>query len=74
MLNKCIINTYAAIMQCMKLKGKLESKMKSVSYIRQHCSIAKQAGFMPTSWLAINSLSYDRTPEGNTPGSQETKV
>ena len=56
-------------MQCMKLKGKLESKMKSVTYIRQHCSIAKQAGFMPTSWLAINSLSYDRTPEGNIPGS-----
>jgi len=56
-------------MQCMKLKGKSESKMKNASYIRQHCSIAKQAGFMPTSWLAINSLSYDRTPEGNIPGS-----
>jgi len=53
----------------MRFKGKLESKMKSVSYIRQHCSIAKQVGFMPSLWLAINSLSYDRTPEGNTQGS-----
>jgi len=61
-------------MQCMRFKGKLESKMKSASYIRQHCSIAKQVGFMPSLWLAINSLSYDRTPEGNTPGSQEIVV
>ena len=30
---------------------------------------AKQAGFMSTVWFAINSgLSYDRTPEGITPG------
>jgi hypothetical protein len=36
-----------------------------------NCS-AKQAGFMPTSWLAINSLSFDRTPEGYiSPGSRE---
>jgi hypothetical protein len=29
-------------------------------------TIAKQAGVMPGSWLAISSgLSYDRTPENN---------
>jgi hypothetical protein len=38
--------------------------MNCVSLHRQFNSIAKQAGFMPTSWLAINSLSLDRTPEG----------
>ena len=26
------------------------------------CSLAKQIGFMPSSWLAINSLGNDRTP------------
>jgi hypothetical protein len=26
-------------------------------------TIAKQAGVMPGSWLAISGLSYDRTPE-----------
>jgi len=31
---------------------------------RQVSSITKQAGFMPSCWLAINSLSNDRTPEG----------
>jgi hypothetical protein len=43
------------------------------STVRQHFNtIAKQAGFMPTSWLAINSLSLDRTPEGYiSPGSRE---
>ena len=38
------------------------------SYYRQHkhLSIATQGGFMPSYWLAINSvsLSNDRTPEG----------
>ena len=47
--------------------------MKSVTNFRQHYCIAKQAG-MSASWLANNSLSLDRTPEGITPGSQETKV
>ena len=43
--------------------------MKLQSLHRLNSRIAKQAGFMPTLWLAINSLSYDRTPEGNIPGS-----
>ena len=44
--------------------------MQAINVIRQHNCIAKQAGFMPTSWFAIsNSLSYDRTPEGLNPGS-----
>ena len=38
------------------------------SFNRQHtisCSIAKQGGFMPSYWSAINSLvNLDRTPEG----------
>jgi hypothetical protein len=42
--------------------------MKLQSFNRQHNTIAKQVGFMPSCWLAINSLSYDRTPEGITPG------
>jgi hypothetical protein len=47
-------------------------QMNTVSLHRQLNSIAKQAGFMPTSWLAINSLSCDRTPEGIYPqGSRE---
>jgi hypothetical protein len=37
---------------------------------RQHSfsisTIAKQAGVMPGSWLAIGSLSLDRTPENYT--------
>lgn len=40
---------------------------------RQHYCTAKQAGFMPSVWFAINSLSgngSDRTPEIR-PGSQE---
>ena len=46
--------------------------MNCVSQHRQFNVIAKQAGFMPTSWLAINSLSNDRTPEGYiTQGSRE---
>lgn len=45
--------------------------MQTANLIRQHNCIAKQAGFMPSSWLAINSLSYDRTPEGTRPGSRE---
>jgi hypothetical protein len=47
--------------------------MLNVNVIRQHNCIAKQAGFMPTSWLSINSLSYDRTPEG-CQGSMEDRV
>jgi hypothetical protein len=44
--------------------------MKLQSIHRQFNCSAKQAGFMPTSWLAINSLSLDRTPEGYiSPGS-----
>ena len=39
------------------------------SFNRQHtisCSIAKQGGFMPSYWSAINSLSnLDRTPVEN---------
>jgi hypothetical protein len=32
---------------------------------QQFNTIAKQAGFMASCWLAINSLSHnDRTPEG----------
>jgi hypothetical protein len=38
--------------------------MKSQLNHRQVSSIAKQAGFMPSCWLAINSLGNDRgTPE-----------
>jgi hypothetical protein len=37
--------------------------MKAICFNRQHFNtIAKQAGVMPGSWLAINSLSNDRTP------------
>ena len=37
----------------------------------QFNTIAKQGGVMPSSWLAINSISLhlDRTPEGYSPGS-----
>jgi hypothetical protein len=45
--------------------------MKTANVIRQHNTIAKKVGFMPSCWLAINSLSYDRTPEGISPGSRE---
>jgi hypothetical protein len=38
--------------------------MNLQSIHRQFNCTAKQAGIMPTSWLAINSLSLDRTPEG----------
>jgi hypothetical protein len=35
------------------------------STFRQHFNtIAKQVGQMSAGWLAINSLSSDRTPEG----------
>jgi len=43
-------------------KRKLETKMKSVNFNRQH-SIAQQGGCMPSYWTANNSLSLDRTPE-----------
>jgi len=44
--------------------------MQTLSLHRQFsCSIAKQAGTMPAVWFAnSNGLSYDRTPEGITPG------
>ena len=42
--------------------------MQNVSLHRQFDCSAKQAGFMPTYWFAINSLSNDRTPEGISPG------
>ena len=38
--------------------------MNCISLHRQIKSVAKQAGFMPTLWQAIDSLSNDRTPEG----------
>jgi hypothetical protein len=37
--------------------------MKTTSLHRQCKSIAQVGGFMPSNWLAINSLSYDRSPE-----------
>jgi len=37
--------------------------MKSVSLYRHVNSIAKQPGFTPSCWLAINSLGNDRTSE-----------
>jgi hypothetical protein len=42
--------------------------MQANCFNRQHFNtIAKQAGVMSGSWLAINSLSnYDRSPEGST--------
>ncbi len=47
------------------------NKMQSFNRQQQFNTIAKHVGFMPSCWLAINSLSYDRTPEGITPGSGE---
>lgn len=45
--------------------------MNMQSQHRQFKSEAKQGGFMPSYWLAINSLSNDRTPlEGLSPGSE----
>ena len=38
--------------------------MTYVSLHRQIDSIAKPAGFMPTLWQAIDSLSCNRTSEG----------
>jgi len=38
--------------------------MKTMQSLHRNCkSIAQVGGFMPSNWLAINSLSYDRTPE-----------
>jgi hypothetical protein len=49
-----------------------ENKMTMQSNIRQINTIAKCGVQMHGSWLAINSLSSDRTPEGYfTPGSRE---
>ena len=39
------------------------SKRTIVSQKHNFSQIAKQAGVMPTSWLAINYTSCDRTPE-----------
>ena len=48
-----------------------ENKMQS-NVRQQFNTIAKQAVHMHGSWLAINSLSCDRTPEGIYPaGSRE---
>jgi len=44
--------------------------MKTTSLHRQCKSIAQLGGVMPSAWFAINSLSYDRTPELH-PGSME---
>ena len=42
------------------------------TFRQQFNTIAKQAVQMHGSWLAINSLNSDRTPEGYiSPGSQE---
>lgn len=40
--------------------------MNTQSLFRQHTSIAKQAGFMPTYWsvISIGLSNNDRTPEG----------
>ena len=46
--------------------------MQSQMNFRQFNTIAKPAVQMHGSWLAINSLSCDRTPEGYiSPGSRE---
>lgn len=48
-----------------------EKQMKS-NVRQQFNTISIQVGHMSASWLAINSLSCDRTPEGyNSPGSRE---
>ena len=53
----------------------METKMKLRSLHGQFNTIAKQGGVMPSCWLAVNSLSNDRTPEGYiSPGSMESKV
>jgi len=44
--------------------------MKQHQLHGQFKSLACQAGFMPTYWLAVNSLGNDRTPE-IIPGSNE---
>jgi hypothetical protein len=40
---------------------------------QQFNTMPKQAGVIASNWLSIEcgSLSYDRTPEGITPGSRE---
>lgn len=53
-----------------KIVRKLVEKMQTINMIRQHTSISKQVGFVASCWLAIDSLSYDRTPE-NYQGSRE---
>ena len=45
-------------------KGKQRKQMTMQSNIRTIDTIAKQVGHMSAGWLAINSLSCDRTPEG----------
>jgi hypothetical protein len=57
----------------MVLVSKLSKRTEMQSNFRlQFNTIAKQAVQMHGSWLAINSLSCDRTPEGIYPaGSRE---
>lgn len=48
--------------------------MKTMQSLHRQCkSLAQVGGTMPSAWLAIDSLSFDRTPEGYniTQGSQE---
>ena len=54
-------------------KPKLKkNKMKAICNFRQFKTIAKLSVQMHGSWLAINSLNSDRTPEGYiSPGSRE---
>jgi hypothetical protein len=42
----------------------LETEMKAICNFRQFKTIAKQAVQLHGSWLAIDSLNSDRTPEG----------
>jgi hypothetical protein len=41
-----------------------ENKMKAICNFRQFKTIAKSGVQMHGSWLAMNSLNSDRTPEG----------
>ena len=41
-----------------------ENKMKAICNFRQFKTIAKLSVQMHGSWLAMNSLNSDRTPEG----------
>jgi len=59
---------YRLLRPVQNLKDNWKQKMQSFN--RQHtisCSIAKQGGFMPSYWSAINNslVNLDRTPEGH---------